>query len=80
MGLIGRGFEHQHYQTNGQINTLFWKAHADEHEPRHYQLCKDVLVLHSKPQELKRMYEVGSFIAKSEARMYDELYREMQER
>jgi pyrroloquinoline-quinone synthase len=79
MGLIGRGFEHERYQANGSINTLFWRAHADEHEPRHYQLCKDVLVSHTKPQELKRMYEVGNFIAKSEARMYDELYREMLE-
>ncbi len=77
MGLIGRGFDHDNYQTHGKINTLFWRAHADEHEPRHYQLCKDVLVNYTKPQELQRMYEVGAYIAKSEARMYDELYKEM---
>jgi len=77
MGLIGKGFQHPTYNQNRKINVVFWEIHADEHEPHHYQLCKDILIQFTKQEELKTMFEVGSRIACSEALMYQELYEEM---
>ncbi|GMA49481.1 hypothetical protein GCM10025857_08380 [Alicyclobacillus contaminans] len=77
MKAIADGLRHPTYQAEGPLNLLFWDAHADEHEPHHYQLCKDVLVNYTKPEELATMYEVGASIAKSEALMYTRLHEEM---
>ncbi|GLG02766.1 hypothetical protein Alches_28070 [Alicyclobacillus hesperidum subsp. aegles] len=77
MARIGEGFLHPHYQMAGTLNTLFWQVHADEHEPRHYQLCKQILQSHTSPEELQLMYETGRYIALSEATMYEELHAEM---
>ncbi len=77
MARIGEGFRHPHYQRRGPINTLFWDVHADEHEPRHYQLCKQILETFTSTHDLEVMYETGRYIALSEAQMYDELHEEM---
>lgn len=77
MGLIGKGFKHPTYNQEQNINVTFWEVHADEHEPRHYQLCKDILVQFTTNEELNTMYHVGSQIARSEAKMYQELHEEM---
>ena len=77
MGTIGQGFRHPNYNKERRLNVLFWEIHADEHEPRHYQLCKDILVQHTSRIDLEVMYQVGRQIAASEARMYTELHAEM---
>ena len=77
MARIGEGVLHPHYQVEGTVNSLFWQVHADEHEPRHYQLCKQILERHTTPDELRLMYETGRYIALSEAAMYEELHIEM---
>ncbi len=77
MARIGEGFRHPHYQRSGPVNTLFWEVHADEHEPRHYQLCKQILETYTSPGDLEDMYETGRYIALSEARMYEELHEDM---
>lgn len=77
MGLIGKGFKHPVYNHHRKINVVFWDIHADEHEPHHYQLCKNILVQFTKEEELQTMFKVGSWIASSEARMYQELHEEM---
>lgn len=77
MGMIGKGFGHPSYNRNQKLNVVFWEIHANEHEPHHYQLCKDILIQFSKEEELQNMYEVGSTIARSEALMYQELHEEM---
>jgi pyrroloquinoline quinone (PQQ) biosynthesis protein C len=77
MGSIGRGLLHPAYNRIRPLNVLFWEAHADEHEPRHYQLCKDILVRFSDPADLQVMYQTGCQIARSEALMYKELHEEM---
>lgn len=80
MGLIGEGLRHPNYNRERKLNVAFWMLHADTHEPRHYQLCKDVLVDFHTPDELAAIYRAGLFIAMSEARFYDELYDEMMQR
>ncbi|ASS75956.1 hypothetical protein CIG75_13975 [Tumebacillus algifaecis] len=77
MGEIGQGLRHENYNRERRLNVGFWMAHADTHEPRHYQLCKDVLLDFSTPAELQTIYTAGRTIALSEARFYDELYDEM---
>jgi pyrroloquinoline-quinone synthase len=77
MKAIGEGFRRPEYNRDRQIDVRFWEVHADEHEPRHYQLCKDILEQYTRPDELRRMFEVGRDIAKSEARMYQGLHEEM---
>lgn len=77
MGLIAKGLQHPNYNKTRKLDVRFWTVHADEHEPRHYQLCKDVLVKHQDPRDLEIMYRAGSYIARSEARMYDGLYERM---
>jgi pyrroloquinoline-quinone synthase len=77
MGLIGEGLTHAHYNQERKINVTFWEAHADSHEPRHYQLCKDVLLEFTSQEELQTIYRVGAYIARSEARMYEGLYQRM---
>ncbi|MGB8955086.1 MAG: iron-containing redox enzyme family protein [Tumebacillaceae bacterium] len=80
MGLIGEGLRHSNYNGEQRVNVGFWMAHADTHEPRHYQLCKDVLVDFSQSEELRTIYRAGALMALSEARFYDELYDEMMEK
>ncbi len=77
MGTIGRGLRHDRYNADHRLNTLFWDVHANEHEPRHYQLCKDILIQHQTAENLDMMYQVGASIAKSEAMMYRQLHDEM---
>lgn len=77
MGKIAKGLRHLSYNQARPLNVLFWEVHADEHEPRHYQLCKDILAQYTSPKELALMFEVGREIALSEARMYTELHMEM---
>lgn len=77
MGLIGEGLRHPNYNEPGKVNVGFWMAHADTHEPRHYQLCRDVLIDFPAPEQLQAIYHAGVTIAMSEARFYDELYDEM---
>lgn len=77
MDRIGKGFLHPHYQQRGPVDIRFWQLHADEHEPRHYQLCKSILERFTSPKDLRTMYETGRYIALSEARMYEELHAEM---
>ncbi len=76
MGAIADGLKHPAYQER-PLNLLFWEVHADEHEPHHYQLCKDILVQFTEPKDLDTMYSVGAQIAKSEAQMYARLHDEM---
>ena len=76
MGDIAAGLRHPRY-NHPPLNLTFWDVHADEHEPRHYQLCKDILVLHRDPSHLATMYEVGAYVARSEALMYARLHQEM---
>ncbi|TCP52829.1 pyrroloquinoline quinone (PQQ) biosynthesis protein C [Tumebacillus sp. BK434] len=80
MGEIGQGLRHPNYNEETRVNVGFWMAHADTHEPRHYQLCKDVLLDFSSPEHLQTIYRAGVTIALSEARFYDELYVEMMEK
>ena len=77
MGLIGEGLRHPNYNAGQRVNVGFWMAHADTHEPRHYELCKDVLVDFAKPEELQAIYRAGALMALSEAEFYDGLYDEM---
>lgn len=78
MGLIGEGLKHPNYNREQKLNVTFWLAHADHHEPRHYELCKNVLQRHTSEQELREMYRAGAYITLSEANMYDGLYERMQ--
>jgi pyrroloquinoline quinone (PQQ) biosynthesis protein C len=77
MGLIGQGLKHPNYNRQNRLNVGFWMAHADTHEPRHYQLCKEILVQFTSTEELQQIYEAGVYIAMSEANFYDGLYEEM---
>jgi pyrroloquinoline-quinone synthase len=77
MGLIGEGLQHPHYNKDSKLNVAFWLAHADQHEPRHYQLCKDILIEYSDLKSLNLMYRAGAYIAFSEARMYQGLHERM---
>ncbi len=76
MGAIATGLRHPNYNQQ-PLNLLFWDVHADEHEPRHYQLCKDILEQFTSSDELELMFHVGEKIAKSEAMMYTQLHHEM---
>ncbi|MCC3377973.1 hypothetical protein LKX83_33570, partial [Cohnella sp. REN36] len=53
MGLIGQGLEHPNYNQSQKLNTTFWTVHADHHEPRHYELCKNVLTRFTSSQDLE---------------------------
>lgn len=78
MGAIGRGFRHPRYQSRGPLNLLFWDIHQNRHEPRHYALCRNLLIRYTDHQQhLSCMYETGRLIAESEADMYDTLHQEM---
>ncbi|WP_026961233.1 TenA family transcriptional regulator [Alicyclobacillus herbarius] len=77
MQAIGEGFSHPVYNRDRKIDVRFWEIHADEHEPRHYQLCRDILVQYQEPEELREMFQVGREIALSEAKMYQGLHEEM---
>jgi pyrroloquinoline-quinone synthase len=80
MGRIGQGLRHPNYNRERRLNVGFWMTHAETHEPRHYQLCKDVLLDFTSPEDLQTIYRAGVAIAMSEARFYDELYDEMMEK
>ncbi|GAX91217.1 TenA family transcriptional regulator [Effusibacillus lacus] len=75
MGLIGKGLKHPNYNRDRNLNVTFWMAHADSHEPRHYQLCKDILIQHTGSDDLETIYRAGVKIAMSEADFYDDIYR-----
>lgn len=77
MGLISKGLQHPSYNRRRKLSVLFWDVHADEHEPHHYQLCKDILVQYTSPEDLNMMLNTGYEIARSEAVMYAELHEEM---
>lgn len=77
MGLIGKGLQHPNYNKNRKLQVAFWTVHADTHEPRHYQLCKDILAEYEKPEDLTRIYQAGVYIAMSEADLYDGIYERM---
>lgn len=74
MGLIGKGLQHPNYNNNRKLNVTFWTVHAETHEPRHYQLCKDILVQFADPGDLETMYRAGVAMAMSEADFYDGIY------
>lgn len=77
MGLIGQGLRHPQYQRFGPLNPQFWELHADSDEPRHYHLCRNVLLtLASDRHNLQCMFTSGQDIALSEANMYRQLYCE----
>jgi pyrroloquinoline-quinone synthase len=76
MGWLADGLSHPRYQRSGSLDLTFWRVHAMRDEPRHYWLCRDVLVRYRSPEALSTMAEVGLRIASSEARMYDEIYHE----
>ncbi|PWI57457.1 TenA family transcriptional regulator [Sulfoacidibacillus thermotolerans] len=77
MGVIAKGLQHARYNQLHPLDITFWRVHSDEHEPRHYQLCKEVLVDFHDPESLQIMYETGREIAISEATMYAQLHDEM---
>lgn len=77
MGAIAKGLRHPAYNSPATLDLTFWDVHADEHEPHHYRLCKDILEQHTTSAELKSMFDVGREIAASEALMYRELHAEM---
>ncbi|WP_240675743.1 TenA family transcriptional regulator [Ammoniphilus sp. CFH 90114] len=77
MGLIGEGLSHDRYNQDRKLNLTFWKVHADHHEPRHYQLCKDVLVRFTSQEDLQTIYRAGAYITRSEARFYQGLMDRM---
>ncbi len=77
MGAVGEGMKHPAYNREHRIDTRFWDVHATLHEPRHYQLCRDILSAYGSREELAIMYETGRRIALSEAAMYDRLHAEM---
>jgi pyrroloquinoline-quinone synthase len=51
--------------------------HADQDEPRHYQLCRGILAEQTSPADLAMFWQVGRYIAQSEADMYTAWDREM---
>jgi pyrroloquinoline-quinone synthase len=77
MGAIGEGLSLPIYNVDRTLDITFWKVHSDEHEPHHYQLCKNVLEQFRSEQELEEMLRIGILIAKSEAKMYHQLHNEM---
>lgn len=78
MGWIGEGLKHPNYNASNTLDVTFWLAHADRHEPRHYQLCKNVLERYQSKEDLLHIYRAGAYIALSEANMYEGLYHRMQ--
>ncbi|UOF90198.1 iron-containing redox enzyme family protein [Fodinisporobacter ferrooxydans] len=79
MGAIGQGLRHPNYTSSKPFDITFWNVHADDHEPHHYQLCKNILDTFTDKEELEEMLKTGVMIAKSEARMYNQLHKEMLE-
>ncbi len=77
MGRIAQGFAHPQFNQDWNLDLTFWTVHANEHEPRHYQLCKDILQQYPNTGDLETMLNVGRRIASSEALMYTELHDEM---
>lgn len=77
MGRIGEGLRHPHYNASRPLNLGFWTIHAEHDEPRHYALCRQVLIRYTRPQDLEVLWNVGSSVARSEAKMYQDLYQEM---
>ncbi len=77
MGTIGLGLAHPRYNARRRLNLSFWTIHAEHDEPRHYQLCREILVRYQAPQDLDLLWQTGAFIACSEAKMYHQLDQEM---
>ncbi|MBX5466984.1 MAG: iron-containing redox enzyme family protein [Firmicutes bacterium] len=79
MGWIEAGLRHPAYQpVDRPLDLTFWHVHVVRDEPRHYHLCRTVLIRHTAPEELRIMARAGLSIAASEARMYQEIYQESQ--
>lgn len=76
MGTFGQGLRHPAYNGTRNINTAFWDVHADIDESRHYALCRAILERFDSPQQLEQMWQVGRYIALSEAAMYRGIYEE----
>ncbi|WP_027415931.1 TenA family transcriptional regulator [Aneurinibacillus terranovensis] len=75
MGLIGQGLKHENYNKEMPLNVTFWTVHADTHEPRHYELCKNVLTRFTTADDLESMYRAGAYITRSEARFYNKIFK-----
>lgn len=78
MGTIARGLKHPAYQSRGGIDTRFWDLHAERDEPRHYALCREVLLTHASEEDWPHLLAIGQHIAETEARMYGDLFKEGQ--
>ncbi|WP_053959798.1 TenA family transcriptional regulator [Sulfobacillus thermosulfidooxidans] len=76
MGTIGQGLRHPQYQQKSSVNTTFWEVHARHDEPRHYALCRTVLLKETPADSYQHILEIGQYIAGSEASMYDGIYQE----
>lgn len=78
MGTIGQALCHPHYQREGKLDVTFWELHATKDEPRHYALCRSVLLDKTPPGGWPRLLAVGQSIAETEARMYGGIFDEAQ--
>lgn len=76
MGFIGNALQQRAYQSPRPLDTRFWAVHADTHEPRHWLLCRSVLVRETSPAGWPALLTVGVDIAEAEAAMYTALYEE----
>lgn len=76
MGAIGRGLNHPAYQKTQGVDIAFWTIHAERDEPRHYALCRSVLLDYAPQSTYGRLLEVGQQIAATEAAMYAGIFQE----
>lgn len=76
MGAIGEGLKHPQYQRQSGIATNFWDLHAGVDEPRHYALCRRVLIENAPDNMHPRLLRIGQTIAGSEAAMYRGIFEE----
>jgi pyrroloquinoline-quinone synthase len=76
MAWIRDGLAHPHYQTPRPLDLRFWHVHVTVDEPRHYALLRGILAAHGTPEELARMAAVGLKLARWEAAMYTDIWRE----
>ncbi|MCY0898220.1 MAG: iron-containing redox enzyme family protein [Firmicutes bacterium] len=74
MGAIAQGLRHPAYQREGVIDTTFWDVHAQHDEPRHYALCRDVLLDYATEDAWPHLLAIGKEIAHTEANMYRGLF------
>ncbi|MCL5972049.1 MAG: hypothetical protein M1499_05750 [Firmicutes bacterium] len=74
MGRIAKDLEHPSYHDVHRLDLTFWTVHAEE--PRHNQLCRDILEQSSEPADFIMAQEVGQNIADSERGMYTGVHHE----